>query len=837
MLKLPFPFDRRGQPAVARLWRLLPLLAALFVSAPAEAVSVHPDELALVRQWSAAKFEGVTRQETLQPGLYVLANYDPVQKNSRAGKPMRMGATQYTRGLYCHAFSRIQVRLPSPGKTFTALAGVDSNDQTSGGRGSVEFLVQVGGQEKFRSGTLHEGNQPKPIELSLAGATEFILQISETPDGISCDQADWADAKVTLEDGRELWLADLPLLDRARPPLSTQVPFSFTYGDKPSSELIPASGWTRASRALDAFRTERTLTWTDSVSGLLVRAVAVEYSDFPTVEWTVYFKNTGSRDTPLLTQIQALDSQFERNSSGEFTLHHNKGTFVRPDDFEPLTTVLGPGKAERFAPPAGRPCGAVWPYFNLEWPGEGVILAVGWPGQWAAQFARDSATGCRTVAGQELTRLTLHPGEEIRSPLIVLQFWKGDWQRAQNLWRRWMVAHNLPRPEGGLRPLLPACSSHQFAEMIQANETNQKLFIDRYLEEGLKIDYWWMDAGWYLNQSGWPNTGTWLVDSNRFPNGLRAITDYGRSKGVKGLVWFEPERVTAGTWLATNHPDWLLEGTLLNLGDTNAWTWLVNHIDRTLIEQGIDLYRQDYNIDPLRFWRAHDSPSRQGITENHYVTGYLAYWDELLRRHPGMLIDSCASGGHRNDLETMRRSLPFLRSDCIQDAVGNQGHTFGLSYWLPYHGTGTDQVSTYELRSAMACPHLIACWDLRDRSLDYPHLRRLVNQWRQFADCYFGDYYPLTRYSLGEDVWMAWQFDRPEKGDGIVQAFRRHASPYEVCRFQLRGLEPTARYQVLNLDSPGSSQEFSGADLLKTGLVVTIAERPGTALFTYRKIK
>jgi len=51
------------------------------------------------------------------------------------------------------------------------------------------------------------------------------------------------------------------------------------------------------------------------------------------------------------------------------------------------------------------------------------------------------------------------------------------------------------------------------------------------------------------------------------------------------------------------------------------------------------------------------------MTENLYVQGYLAYWDGLLQQHPGMLIDSCASGGRRNDLETLRRAVPLLRSD------------------------------------------------------------------------------------------------------------------------------------------------------------------------------
>ena len=74
-------------------------------------------------------------------------------------------------------------------------------------------------------------------------------------------------------------------------------------------------------------------------------------------------------------------------------------------------------------------------------------------------------------------------------------------------------------------------------------------------------------------------------------------------------------------------------------------------------------------MDPLAYWRAADVPDRQGITEIRYVTGLLAYWDELRRRRPDMLIDTCASGGRRNDLETLRRAVPLWRSDYAFEPV------------------------------------------------------------------------------------------------------------------------------------------------------------------------
>jgi alpha-galactosidase len=811
------------------------------VAQPAYAVSVTPEEQAEARRWVAAKFEGVPEVRQPEPGLTVLANNDPVQKNSRAGKPMNIAGRQYTRGLYCHAVSKVVIRLPGPGRTFTATVGVDSNEQTSGGRGSVVFAVNVGGKEAFRSGLLREGMKGAPVSVDLSGAQEFTLEVGDGGDGISCDQSDWADAKVLLADGREVWLGDMPILEGPpRGPYTTDPFFSFTYDGKPSAELLKTWKQERAARKLDDNRTERTLTWSDPATGLVVRCVGVEYNDFPTVEWTLYFKNVGSADTPILENIQAIDTRIERSGRTEFVLNHQVGTLVAANDYQPLQTELGPKAGLRLTPTHGRPCAGVFPYFNIEWEGEGLVFVVGWPGKWAAQFARDEGNGLRLVAGQELTHLRLHPGEEIRTPLVVLQFYKGDRLRAQNVWRHWMIAHNLPRPGGKLPPpLLTPCSSHQFGEMINANEENQKFFIDRYIEEGLKPDYWWMDAGWYVNKTGWPNTGTWEVDTKRFPRGLRAITDHAHAKGVKSIVWFEPERVTPGTWLYEQHPEWLLgrdgEQKLLNLGNPQARQWLTDHIDRLLTEQGIDLYRQDYNVDPLPYWRGADAPDRQGITENHYCAGYLAYWDELRRRHPAMLIDTCASGGHRNDLETLRRSVPFLRSDYIQDPVGNQGHTYGMAFWVPYFGTGTDQTGKYELRSAMSVSCFIACWDMRVKNLDYDLFRKLVGEWRQAAPSYMmGDYYPLTPWNLDNTQWIAWQFDRPEEGMGIVQAFRRAGSVYESARFPLRGLDPAARYAVTDPDT-NSRNILTGRELMEQGLLVILPDHPGAALLFYQK--
>jgi alpha-galactosidase len=621
--------------------------------------------------------------------------------------------------------------------------------------------------------------------------------------------------------------------------------FSFNYGGKPSSELLKTWKLSQAKQSLDAQRMQYTLTYTDSTTGLVVRCVAVEYRAFPAVEWTLYFKNTGDKNTPILADIQALDCRFQRANQGEFMLHCHNGDNCAPDGYQPFDVTLVPKMVKKFAPAGGRPTNLAFPYYNLQMSGRGLMLAIGWPGQWASSFSRDADRELRVTAGQELTHLTLKPGEEIRTPLMAILFWKGeDVIRAQNLWRRWMLAHNMPRPGGKpLRPMYPFCSGG-FFEGLKVSEAGEKQFIDILTREGIRLDYWWMDAGWYpCDPVGWPKVGTWEVDAKRFPKGIRAVSDYAHSKGAKLVVWFEPERVHPDTWLAQNHPEWIYGGKgggLLKLGDAKCRTWLIDHVDKLLTEQGIDLYRQDFNIEPLKSWRDADAPDRQGINENMHVQGYLAYWDELLRRHPGMLIDSCASGGRRNDLETLRRAVPLLRSDYqwggVETAAGNQGHTYGLSSWVPFYGQGVyyhPQHFVYLVRSYM-CPSFSIAVDVRKPGFDWDLYRRLVDQWRQVADCFLGDYYPLTPYSLEAAAWMAWQFDRPEQGDGMVQAFRHEKSGQETLNVKLRGLDPNAKYVLTDVDVSGTT-ERTGHELMDSGLTIALKSKPAAAIVSYRK--
>lgn len=650
-------------------------------------------------------------------------------------------------------------------------------------------------------------------------------------------------------------------------PSNSDVSFSFTYDGISSEKYLDSIASYTEVREPDNGRIRFIQVWDDTVTNLQVRLEGVEYSDFSAVEWTVYFKNCGTGNTRMLKDIKCLDAVFKRGSGDEFVLHGNKGDWCVAESYEPYVITLGPGTAKYGGPQMGKSTGGPdgWPYYNLRIPGGGVIIALGWPGQWSSSFVRDKADGLGVTAGQELTNLYLKPGEEIRTPLVLLLFWKGnDVVEAQNIWRRWFWKYNTPRingePPSPMTHVQLCCSFGDGEEVMWKN-------AGRYMDAGIKPDICWRDAGWYPHFDGpekgdlnWTNTGTWDSDPVRFPNGFRSFSDWVHDNGMKFLLWFEPERVgDPESFLGKEHPEWLLEtietvefgktyGKILNLGNQQALNWLIDHVDGMIKSEAIDWYREDMNgPGPLLAWRGNDAGDRQGITENFYVQGHLEFWDEIVRRNPELRIDTCASGGRRNDLETMRRAVPLLRSDYqFPDDVypqhkqrivfeANQCHTWALSSWFPYYGSAVMGIGSYKTRSFLM-PVFCVCppkgWE-KDEEI-CAEVRRTYEEYGKVAPLMLGDYYPLTPYSLETDQWIAWQFNQRENGKGVIQAFRRAGSECTEMTFKLGGIEASGIYEVVDMDS-SVTVRISGRSLIEEGLAIRISQQPGAALFLYEK--
>lgn len=815
------------------------LMLSLVCPALLHAVQPSAAEMEDARRWVSAKFEGVQRPAGAMPSIEVVSNHGPVQIDRRGAEPIIIGGKTYRRGLYCHAPSKLNVRLPGPAKSFHAEIGVDAR----AGGGSIIFIASAGGKELFRSDVMHIDTPAKAIDLDLKGERALTLEITDAGDGISCDQGDWATARVTLEDGSELSISDLPLAGVAEEHLSPAAPFSFIYNGKPSREFLAQWKCERKTTEKVSAR-EHEIIYTDPASGLKAILLGTEWTDSPTIEWTLHFQNAGNADSPIIESIRAADFSIPVSAEEPCTFHYNFGDDCIPTSYEPHADPMPAGYTRQLKSERGRPTQIGFPYYNIERSGRGAIVVLGWPGQWSADVSRDDANGITFRGGQELTHFRLHPGETVRGPRVIVMPYHGDWLRGQNLWRRWMVRHNMPhdrsRPDG--KPLAPEavlCTGN-FYPGLMSDAKQELAFLTQHIDAGVMFDAWWQDAGWYpCDGVTWPKTGTWEVDRKRFPKGLREVSDYVHANGKKSIVWFEPERVAADTWLAENHPEWIhggKAGGLLKIGEPACRAWLTDKIDKLLTDEAIDIYRQDFNIDPLDAWRAADAKDRQGITEIRHVEGYLAYWDELLRRHPGMWIDSCASGGRRNDIETLRRSVPLLRSDWYHGTDGQQCHTYGLSLWFPYQGTGAIYPrDRYWFLSSMVASLTFgpAAGGVTDEDLKVA--REMTELHRKMGDCFLGDFWPLTAYAQSPDVWIAWQYDQRDGETGIVQAFHRSQSAYESARFPLRGLDAKARYAIEDLLT-GEKSEATGKTLIEDGLPVTLKTLPSAAVMRYRKL-
>lgn len=626
-----------------------------------------------------------------------------------------------------------------------------------------------------------------------------------------------------------------------------ELPLRFGYDGK---EII---GW--PEHAADKITEEQTQenVSIQTVCGQLdenveIRVECVKYADFPVVEYTAYLTNTGHSVSKIIDSFQ-ISGLIQGKDA---VLLHGTGDTQGEDGYrwyrDELPMTLGPSD--------GTSCKGAFPYMRLCYKGWNVNLAVGWPTQWTAAIEEENAH-TRISAGQKWCHTVLYPGETLRTPRLTLMAAEGDETRAMNLWRRWYREHVLPKRNGQrLKPLF--CLHYWMCEgkpeFTAATEENQLHALNEYVRNGLKPDVWWIDAGWYPCDYVWTYTGTWSEDKKRFPRGLRVISDECEKQGAEMLLWFEPERVQAGTWLDLNRPEWLLKRTLsdgsldndrlLNLGDKACLDALIEYVSGFIRKNKIGIYRQDFNFNPEPFWRANEAEDRVGALENFHGQGYLKYWDGLLKNNPGLLLDSCASGGRRNDLESMRRAVPLHYTD-----VGYGNHPIKqlqhrqMFEWIPFfraHNMNWDLpdgsyggqhlgVDEFAFHSAMApCLTDMTFFDASPEA--FALSRKMVPLWRKAAEYMLsGDFYPLTECRADARDFYAMQFHCEDTDEGFVSIVSNVRNEEKTYLLSMKELSQSSSYYLTDAVSQ-TADKYTGAQLTQ-GIPIEMKERSGKLFF------
>lgn len=518
------------------------------------------------------------------------------------------------------------------------------------------------------------------------------------------------------------------------------------------------------------------------------------------------------------------------------------------------TNHIYPGVKKHYSASGGRSSENSAPFFNIHKNGRGYIFAIGWTGQWNCEIER-TEDEIMFKSKIEDTYFKMLPGEKFRTSSVVFMPYEGDVIDSQNKWRRLVKKHFSLIGKDGRGDFAPLCAGI-WGGMSEKSVLER---IEKIKENNLKFEYIWMDAGWYGENTApspdefegvWgDHTGDWRLSRVIFPSGLKSVSDAVHNAGMKFLLWFEPERVVRNTPMVLSHPEFFIESSfetdnnyLLDLGNPEAWDYCFNTLSDMIAEYGIDCYRQDFNFSPLGTWRKKDLEDRRGITEIKHINGLYRLWDSLLEKFPHLIIDNCASGGRRIDIETLRCSVPLWRSDyqcpANYDTEASQCHTMNFNSWMPFSGTGSGRIyDVYRIRSAYAGA-MTTNYSFSEREkycdtqekIDF--IDKYTNEYLRVRPYFSEDYYPLTEFSDKLDTWCAVQFNRPKKCDGIIQVWRREESPYESAKFFLRGIDENSNYIISDAD--GGEMKISGQSLVNDGFNVALPNRRVAKIYFYR---
>ena len=588
--------------------------------------------------------------------------------------------------------------------------------------------------------------------------------------------------------------------------------------------------------------------------GLCIELHRRDYTAYNAVGWMLWFENKSKDESGLISDVCDCDaawcfgggksqvSVFDTAGNLSYETYRHADQVAR--EFEVTESVLPHGSSLGYHPRGGRSASYRMPFFDVYTQGHGLIAAVGWSGQWQASFSHLDGDIIQIKTGLQYTAFKLRPGERIRTSSVILLEYYGTQTEGSNAFRR-LVKHELC-------PYTP--DRFPFALEGMGMPTEKHLYhLEKFKAHGVKADYYWIDAGWY-GKGGAPGAsewykqvGNWQVREDEHPDGLLDVINTAENMGMKFLLWMEPERVYPGTDLAAAHPEWLypLDGfyILLRLDLDEVREYLFDMICGFIDRLHIKCFRQDFNMEPLQSWRITDEINRGGINEIKYIMNLYKLWDDLRAKYPDLIIDNCASGGRRIDIETLQRSVPvwrtdaFCEPDCDADAIQTQ--TFGFNRFIPCAGGVCKRPGdTYAQRSAYS-PALVGSWWWTDRpeptKEQFEWMARMCDEYRRLRPYFSCDFYPLENcgWSIEHGGWAAYRYDRPEHKDGIVIAFRRAGSCCVTSSYVLTGLCPDGIYTVTDIDTNEVS-EISGKTLVTEGLTVTIPNRRESKVMIYK---
>lgn len=264
-------------------------------------------------------------------------------------------------------------------------------------------------------------------------------------------------------------------------------------------------------------------------------------------------------------------------------------------------------------------------------------------------------------------------------------------------------------------------------------DEKERRIIDR--AAALGCEYYCLDAGWYDKGYWWDRVGEWRESPERFPNGLRAVYDYARSKGLRMGMWLEIESMGVECEFAKGLPDdWFVcshgrrrvenRRWLLDFRNPEVRAYCAGVVDRLIADYGCAFFKIDYNVTTgLGSDLAADS---RGDAMLEHVRAMYGWIRDMYDRHPELVVEACASGAQRMDYGIL--SLHSLQStsdqtDCVNNAyiaaaVASAVTPEQAGMWVYPYADDREHVIFNMVNGLLLRPYVSGMvWDLSDASM------------------------------------------------------------------------------------------------------------------------
>ena len=218
-------------------------------------------------------------------------------------------------------------------------------------------------------------------------------------------------------------------------------------------------------------------------------------------------------------------------------------------------------------------------------------------------------------------------------------------------YRRIIFKNNVPNSK------LPVIFN-DYMNCLKGDPTTEKLLpiIDKAAQAG--AEYFCIDCGWYANGSWWDTVGEWQPCEWRFPNGIKEVFDYIKSKNMVPGIWLEIEVMGICCPLLDDfedecffmrHGKKIIDHSRYQLDFRNEKVRRFAHsvIDRVVAEYGVGYIKFDYNIEPGIGTEVNSDSFGDGLLQHNRA--YVSWIKEIKEKYPDLIIENCASGGMRMD--------------------------------------------------------------------------------------------------------------------------------------------------------------------------------------------